>query len=156
MRKYVLFGVLGVLLLVVGWRLVDKLVVTDEERVVEAYDALRAAVVEERASAIGPLLTSDFSWESPPPINKGERADVEGRFQEFFDLAHDIAILPRGPKEITVAGGIATMRVAQIVRFKAGDMFVAWRMDAVLTFDRVGDRFVLAQVRVTDLRAGIL
>jgi len=156
MRKYVLFGVLGVLLLFAGWRLVDALIVTDEERVLEAYEALRTAVVDERASAIGPLLTPDFSWESPPPIGKGERGDVEGRFREFFDLATDIGILPRGQKEVTVAGGIATLRVAQIVRFRAGDMFAAWRMDAVLTFDRVGDRFVLAQIRVTQLKPGIL
>lgn len=145
----------GLLLLVVGIG-VERLIVSDEERVEEAYAALVAAVEAERTADLATLLGATFQFAGPPPVERGDRDEALGRFAELFEIAHSIAILRRGGSEITVAPGFATMRVRQIVRFKYGDMFVAYKMDAVLTFDRAGEDWLLAQIEITDLTPGIL
>ena len=102
------------------------------------------------------VLTSDFSFSGPRPIAEGTRETVMPRFEEFWGMADGIGLLPRGTKEITVVGSLATLRTPQLVRFKVGGQFIAYRVDAVMTYDRVGDRYVLAQIEVTDLRPGIM
>lgn len=155
MSRRVLLAALSVLSLFAVGVLVERAIVSDEERVEMAYDVLRAAVEEESAAQLEPLLTPDFSFSGPAPIQRGTRDTVLPRFEQFWGLAHDVGLLPRGPREITVVGGIATLQVPQLVRFKVGDRFIAYRVDAVLTFDRIGDEFLLAQIEVTQLRPGL-
>lgn len=156
MNRRVFVGVLGCVVLLGGGLLIERVLVSDEERVERAYDRLRSAVQDESSTGLQAMLTDDFSFSGPQPVGTGDRAGVVARFEEFWGLADRVGLLPRGSKEIAVAGGIATLRIPQIVRFHYGDQFIAYRVDAVLTFDRIGDEFVLAQIEVTDLRPGIL
>ncbi len=145
----------ALLLLVVGV-LAERLIVSDEERVEQAYEALVAAVENERGTEIGSLITGGFGFDGPAPVNRGDADDALSRFEELFEAANGIKLIRRGSSEITVAPGFATMRVPQVVRFKYADMFVAYKMDTVLTFDRVGPDWLLNQVEITSLAPGIL
>jgi hypothetical protein len=156
MNRRLLLGLLGALALVGLGVVIERLIVTDEERVEAAYAALRAAVQEESEPALAALLTPDFSFTGPPPIGAGTRDTVLPRFVELWGLADGIGLLPRGTREITVVGALATLRTPQIVRFTIGDQFIAYRLDVVLTFDRAGEGWALAQIEVTDLRPGLL
>lgn len=147
---------LAVLLLIVLGVGLERLIVTDEERVEQAYAALVAAVEEERAGDLAKLLSAALRYDGPTPVGKGDFDESQERFAEFFDAAHSIRIIRRGTTEITVAPGFATMRMPQIVRFKYGDMFVAYKLDSTLTFDRAGDDWLLSQVDITSLAPGIL
>lgn len=155
-RSKVLLVVGALVLFAVAGALIESLHVTDEERVLLAYDAMREAVETEDGPALEGLLTADFSWSGPPPILRGTRDDVAPRFGEFWALAHGIGVLPRGERDVVVAGGIATLRTRQLVRFRLGDQFIAYTMSVVLTFDRVGESMQLAQIEVTQLKPGIL
>jgi len=156
MSRRLLLIVLSALTLLVVVVLVERALISDEERVEMSYDLLRAAVEEESVQGLELLLTPDFSFSGPSPIQHGSRATAFARFAQFWAVAGDVGVLPRGTSEVTVVGGIATLRVPQLVRFKMGDHFVAYRVDAVLTFDRIGDAFQLAQIEVTQLRPGLL
>lgn len=148
---------LAACLLLVAGVLVERLLVSDEERVEQAYDALVAAVENERAAELAALIAPRFQFDGPAPVHRGNADDALGRFDEFFEAAGGIKIIRRGKSEITVAPGFATMRVPQVVRFKyGGDMFVAYKLDTVLTFDRVGPDWLLSQVEITSLAPGIL
>jgi hypothetical protein len=143
------------LLLVVGV-LAERLIVSDEERVEQAYAALVDAVENEQATQIASRITGGLKFAGPSPVNRGDADEALGRFEELFEAANGIKIIRRGKSEITVAPGFATMRVPQVVRFKYGDMFVAYKMDAVLTFDRVGPDWLLNQIEITSLTPGIM
>ena len=156
MNRTVLLAIAAVVLVALGALGVERWHVTDEERVEMAYDALRAAVEAEDGDALDMLLTADFSWSGPRPIHSGERDGIVPAFERFWSQADGIGVLPRGSKEITVAGGIATMNTPQVVRWKMGEQFIAYKVTAKLTFDRVGEGFVLAQIEVTELKPGLL
>ena len=149
--------VLAALLLLVVGVLAERLIVSDEERVEQAYEALVAAVEGEQAGELEGLITGGFQFDGPSPVNRGDADDALTRFEELFEAASGIKIIRRGKSEITVQPGFATMRVPQVVRFRyGGDILVAYKLDTVLTFDRVGPDWLLNQVEITSLAPGIL
>lgn len=143
-----LLGIVGVA--------VERLIVSDEERVEQAYAELVTAVEDEQAGELAQRLGATLKYDGPAPVGSGDRDEAMKRFSELFATAHSIAIVRRGKTEITVQPGFATLRAPQIVRFKYGDIFVAYKMDAVLTFDRAGEGWLLSDVQVTSLAPGIL
>lgn len=147
---------LAALALLAAGVLVETLHVSETERVEAAWDDVRAAVEQESLPALEDRLTADFSWSGPRPVGVGERADVAERFGAFWTAAETISVAGRGSPEVTVAGSIATVVAPTVVTFRVnGDQLSAWRVDATLTFDRIGDRWVLARVEVTGLRPGV-
>ena len=134
---------------------IERLIVTDEERVEAAYAAIVAAVEAEQPGALAAGFAATLRFVGPAPVGSGDRDAARQRFAELFDQAHSIAIVRRGTAEITVAPGFATLRSPQLVRFKYGDIFVAYTLDAVLTFDRAGDGWLLSEVEITSLAPGL-
>ncbi len=147
---------LAVVLLLLLGGLAERLIVTEEERVELAYAAIVSAIREERAADLATLIAPTLPYAGPAPVGSGDRQEALARFDELFEAARDIAIIRHRPTEITVQPGFATFRAPQFVRFRYGDMFVAYKMDAVLTFDRAGEHWLLSQVEITSLTPGIL
>ncbi len=65
----------ALLLLIVGV-LAERLIVSDEERVEAAYEALVATVENERGTELANRITGGFQFDGPSPVNRGDADDA--------------------------------------------------------------------------------
>jgi hypothetical protein len=151
-RRFQLLALLVVFL--GGVVLVDRLVVTDEERLEDLLTDLALVVSEEEDTGLKLLLAEDFSFAGPPPVREGDYNETLDRFDDFWEQADSIVLSWREPS-MRLSGHLATLKVSGLIRFRSSDVLVVYRVDCEVVAVWLEDAWRLRRIDVLELRRGI-
>ena len=135
---------------------IERAIVSDEERLEAAFLAVLSAAEDESSARLNALLLDTFRYLGPAPVERGDKTRALERFSELWEASEALSVTRRGKSEITIVGALGTLRAPLLVRFTVGGSLILYRADTVMSFDRVGEEFRLGEVEITDLRPGIL
>jgi len=133
----------------------ERLMVSEEERLEQHLYSLSEAFSAGDQSSIDALLAESFSYSGPRPVGDGERSGVLQRLDDFW-LDTREARLSWRVSELRVEGAVGRVEVSGTVRFRYGGSLIVYRVDAVLVWARAGDGWLLRRADLPLLRPGII
>ncbi|GEM_PF-2369462 len=154
-----LIALVVVLLVVVGV-VIERMLVSEEERIDAVVDALIVAIETEDRAGVDALLLDPFDYSGPVPIRTGEREALFVGLRGLWDVADDIDYVD-GSEEIRIAKNSASHTSEGLVRFKWSESLVVHRAKIEVTLIRGApgveddDAWRVRRIDVLELRRGL-
>ena len=154
MKKTLVRGALGAVLLLLLLLLIERLHVTDEERVEAAWNELVAAMQDEDAGRMRARLAEDLRYKGPSLVGQGDKAEALAALAGYWDQVDRIAVVTR-QNDIKVQGHVASNLATTVVRFNWGESIAIWRVRVQVAWTADGDTWRARDIDVIDMSPGL-
>ena len=152
--------VLGLLLLIALAIGIERLSVSEEERVEAAVQAFFSAVEDENRAGVDVMLLDPFDYSGPNPIRSGDRKQMFAGLQELWEVADALDYIDKSP-EIRIAQRSASHTSEGLVRFTWNQSLVVQRAKIEVTLLKGApgaddpEAWKVRRVDVLELRRGV-
>lgn len=154
MKKTLVRGALGAVLLILLLLLIERLHVTDEERVEAAWDDLVLAMQDEDAGRMRARLAEDLRYEGPRMIGEGDKAEALAALAGYWDQTDRIAVVTR-TNDIKVQGQVASNLATTVVRFYWGESISVWRVRVQVAWSPEGEGWKARDIDILEMSPGL-